>query len=328
MPPRDKAGRDHGNKDQVADSAPVDVQAVADELYTAPPGGFTALRDEKAADARRAGDRDAARAIAALRKPSLSAWASNLLVRRRPDDSRAFLELGEALRQAHGELDAERMRELSGQQWRVISALSRQATRLAADTGHPLSQTVQREVESTLRTVVADPDAAQQWATGTLTTPLTPPSAFTPTGGGRTGAAPAPAPSPAGPAPGRDRRRRRPDEHEDELAARRHRQHEAELERARQALTDAGAQVHERQVAQREARKAHDRARAARERADRKVRELHEQVRQAEDDAESATWQDHEAEDELHAADQALARAEADLQEARQDVERMSASAT
>ncbi|MBM9506799.1 hypothetical protein [Actinacidiphila acididurans] len=310
MPPRDKTGRGRESKDRAADT-PVDVQTVTDDLYTAPPGDFTALRDEKAAVARRAGDRDAARAIAALRRPTLSAWACNLLVRRRPDETRAFLELGEALRQTHG--------ELSGQQWRVITALSRQATRLAADAGHRLSQTVLREVESTLRAVIADPDAARQWATGTLAAPLTPPASFTPASGAREVAAPVPAPPPAG---------RGRDEHEDELAERRRRQHQAELERARQALTDASNRVRQQQADQREAKKAYDRAHDARERAEAKARELHEQLRQAEDEAEHVTWTEHETEDELHTADQALARAEADLQQARQNVERLSKAVT
>ncbi|MBM9508024.1 hypothetical protein [Actinacidiphila acididurans] len=117
-------------------------------------------------------------------------------MRRRPDETAAFLELGEALRQAHGELDARRTRELSGQQWRIISALSQQAVWLAAEAGHRIGQSVQRELETTLRAAVADPEAAQEWANGTLTAPLTPPSTFAPAGGARTAAAPAAAPSP------------------------------------------------------------------------------------------------------------------------------------
>ncbi len=42
----------------------------------------------------------------------LSAWASNLLVREQPDEVQRLVHLGEALRQAHQDLDGEQLREL------------------------------------------------------------------------------------------------------------------------------------------------------------------------------------------------------------------------
>ena len=54
------------------------------ELYTADPDRFTQRRSELVAQAREAGQGDAARRIAALRKPTRSAWAVNRLVRTDP----------------------------------------------------------------------------------------------------------------------------------------------------------------------------------------------------------------------------------------------------
>lgn len=59
----------------------MDIDDVADELYAVLPAEFTATRDDRARAARRAGDRELARRISTLRKPTLGAWAANLLVR-------------------------------------------------------------------------------------------------------------------------------------------------------------------------------------------------------------------------------------------------------
>ncbi|MFE1789325.1 hypothetical protein ACFW7J_13200 [Streptomyces sp. NPDC059525] len=56
---------------------------------------------------RKAGDRQLAATIGALRKPTLAVWAAGLLVRRRPKEADSLAQLGEALRAAHRTLDAE-----------------------------------------------------------------------------------------------------------------------------------------------------------------------------------------------------------------------------
>ncbi|MBG0853898.1 hypothetical protein I2W78_19125 [Streptomyces spinoverrucosus] len=150
----------------------MDFDAVADELYGLRPEHFTTARDRHAAAARKAGDRALAEKIGKLRRPSLSAWASNLLVREQPDQVEPLLNLGEGLRQAHHDLDGAQLRELIRQQRVLISTLSRQAGQLAAQAGRPITPDAQREVESTLQAVLADPDAARQWAAGRLVRPL------------------------------------------------------------------------------------------------------------------------------------------------------------
>ncbi|MGW5696206.1 hypothetical protein ACWEWX_36430, partial [Streptomyces asiaticus] len=137
----------------------MDLDAVADELYALPPADFTAARDERAKDARTAGDRKLAERIRRLRRPTKAAWASNLLVRRQPDEAEQVLRLGEALRQAHQDLDGGQLRKLSTQQRQVIAALARQARELTAQAGQPIGEGAQREVQETLRAVLADPEA-------------------------------------------------------------------------------------------------------------------------------------------------------------------------
>jgi len=151
-----------------------DVEAVLDELYTTPPSDFVARRETAAAAAKAAGRVDDARRIHAARRPTLAAWAANLLLRSQPEESQQFLHLGQALREAYRALDADGLKDLFAQRRRVVSALSRQTAQLAREAGHPLSESVQQDLEATLRAVLANPDAADQWAVGRLVNALPP----------------------------------------------------------------------------------------------------------------------------------------------------------
>ncbi|MFB7633552.1 hypothetical protein ACFC0M_21790 [Streptomyces sp. NPDC056149] len=151
----------------------MDLDTVVNELYALPPGEFTPARDARARAARAAGDRGLAERIRQLRRPTHAAWASNLLARDRGADTARLLRLGEELRQAHRELDGRRLRELAGRQHEMVAALTGQARHLAARAGHCLGANAQRELEDTLRAVLADQESAHEWARGRLTQPLT-----------------------------------------------------------------------------------------------------------------------------------------------------------
>lgn len=235
----------------------VDVEAVADELYGLAPGRFTEARDAQAARARKAGRAQAARAIAGLRRPTRAAYASNLLVRRRPEEAAAFLELGEALRQAHRSLDGTQLKALSHQRHVVVAALARTARQLAEAEGQAVSESAVHEVEQTLHAALADPDAAELWSSGRLSTALDPPVGFS--------ALPAAAPvRPQATAPDADR------------AAEQRRARLAERARA-EAEADAEARETEQRAAEQEQR---DRDRAVAE-ADTRVADLERRLREA-----------------------------------------------
>ncbi|WP_405921074.1 hypothetical protein [Streptomyces sp. NBC_00122] len=146
----------------------MDVEEVIDGLYALPPARFTAARDEAASRAKRAGDPAAGKRIAGLRRPTIAAWTSNTLVRAKPEEVEQFRQLGQALRAAHRSLDGEQLRDLSHQQHVVVGALAREALRLADEAGTPVSETVLREVEQILYAALADPEAAEAWASGRL----------------------------------------------------------------------------------------------------------------------------------------------------------------
>ena len=76
------------------------VDEVTDRLYALPPEEFTQGRNEAERELRRAGEREQADQVKALRKPSAAAGAVNRLVRSHRDQVEAFLEAAAKLRDA------------------------------------------------------------------------------------------------------------------------------------------------------------------------------------------------------------------------------------
>jgi hypothetical protein len=149
-----------------------DLAGAAEELYALSPGDFTAARDEQVAQARTSGNRDLARAIGALRRPTVSAWLVNQLAREAGDQVGELLALGESLRRAQQDLAGEQVRELSAQRRRLVAALVIEAKRLAERDGRAVGLQVEREVEATLQAALADADAAAAVRAGCLASPL------------------------------------------------------------------------------------------------------------------------------------------------------------
>ncbi|AGL21002.1 hypothetical protein [Actinoplanes sp. N902-109] len=148
-----------------------DTEKLIRRLYEAPPDGFVAGRAAAVADAKKAGDKEAAKQLAALRKPTVAAWLVNLLALRRPDLIDDLVELSTALRQAQRSLKGDQLRELSTQRRQVVSALVAAAQQLAIaeEPGLRSAKLPTGEVEATLTAALAEPEIAEQVRTGRLT---------------------------------------------------------------------------------------------------------------------------------------------------------------
>ncbi len=141
------------------------VTDAADVLYAADPEEFVALRKDLAADARAAGDRAAAKEIAALGKPTRSAWLVNRLVRGDPSVAERLADLGGQLRDGEAALDGASIRKLSAARRQLVDSLVRAAV---AQAGEPVSASVRDEVSGTFNAALADPDVATQVSAGTV----------------------------------------------------------------------------------------------------------------------------------------------------------------
>lgn len=141
---------------------------MADELYGLAPEEFTPARDEQVRAARSAGNRRLAAALGRLRRPTVSAYVLNLLVRDQPEVGEQLVALGEELRRAQQELSGPALRQLATQRQQLVGALVRSARKIAADAGHPVSQAIAYELEQTLHAALADPDVAEEVGSGRL----------------------------------------------------------------------------------------------------------------------------------------------------------------
>lgn len=150
----------------------MDLRSTIGELYALLPEQFTAARNAKVRAALGEGDKELAKHLKALKRPSASAWLLNLLVRERGTRLREVLELGAGLRQAQANLDMGHLRELMKQQRSLIAQVVTEGRDCAAQSGHPVSDAVAREVEQTLRAAMTDVGAAAAVRSGQLVAAL------------------------------------------------------------------------------------------------------------------------------------------------------------
>ena len=144
-----------------------------DELYDAPLEQFVARRGELARELRKQGEREQAAEIAALRKPSVAAWAVNQLVRTQPRSFAELLDAGDALQEAHrtatsGRGDAAALRAAAQRERSAVDDLLQAARGLLTGDGHELSPTIIDRVADTLRAAALDDEAREQVRDGRL----------------------------------------------------------------------------------------------------------------------------------------------------------------
>lgn len=149
-----------------------EVDGIADALYAVAPEDFVPARDDAVSAARERGDRDLARAIGRLRRPTRPAWLANLLARHRADQLDGLITLAAGLAQAQRTLDGAALRALSAQRNRAVAAMAREAGRLAQEAGSPATEAQLRDLHGILEAALAQPDVAREVRTGRLTRTL------------------------------------------------------------------------------------------------------------------------------------------------------------
>ncbi|MFL5886953.1 MAG: hypothetical protein ACJ77M_17935, partial [Thermoleophilaceae bacterium] len=202
-------------------------------------------RDRISKELRKAGDREAADRVRALRKPSVPAWAVNQLARRHPDNVEALLAAGEEARSAQEQVlgggDRDLLAAAVQAERDAVDSLVQKARGILAEEGRKPSAQVVDRVRGTLHAVSTDERVRELVRAGRLVTDAEP-AGF--------GAVPAGA---IAAAPSRARgKRAKPDaaaarKHKEELAAARRdvRSAEQRAGRAARRLEEAEAELEE-----------------------------------------------------------------------------------
>jgi hypothetical protein len=136
------------------------VEEPIDELYGAPLDEFVARRNELARALRKDGKRAQVDEVKALRKPTVAAWAVNVLARQERERVDALLEAGERLRAAHAKLleggEPSAVQEAAAAERKAVEELVQAAEGLLAGAGHATSPGTLDRVRDTLHAAAAD----------------------------------------------------------------------------------------------------------------------------------------------------------------------------
>jgi hypothetical protein len=146
--------------------------SIAEELYSLPPTEFTGTRNQWAKQTKADGDPELAKRVGELRKPSVSAWVVNMMMRHQGEQMAQVLDLGASLRQAQSDLDGDALRELTRQRRQLTTAVTHQGRTLAAELGQKVTETVADQVQSTLHAAMVDEQAAAAVRSGMLVAAL------------------------------------------------------------------------------------------------------------------------------------------------------------
>ena len=153
-----------------ADQVAQGLLEVADRLYAEPATTFIARRD---AEAKACEDKDLAARVKVLKKPSVAAWAVNLLVRRESQQIDQVLAIAESLRQAAESMDGDELRTLTRQRRQLTAALTSTARDLVREEDIRLTGAVADQVEGMLTAAILDPVAAAVLRSGLVVTAFT-----------------------------------------------------------------------------------------------------------------------------------------------------------
>jgi hypothetical protein len=144
------------------------LAAAAARVYAVAPEDFMPLRTELVKAARAGGDKALAAEIGRLRKPSMSAWALNLVAHQGSPVLAELSELGARMRSATSRLDVAELSAVRPERDRVLAALVAAAAEVVSDGGRTLSAAGRHEVRDTGIAALADAEAQAAIETGTL----------------------------------------------------------------------------------------------------------------------------------------------------------------
>ena len=153
-------------------------QREADDLFGLRPEEFTSARNALAKRLKSEGESQEAARVAALRRPTATAWALNQLARRQPDLVEAVIDAGEQLRQATEHAlggDRSGFAAAQGAERAAIQRAVEGAAERLDSGGGKATETARHRMTETLRAATVDDSAADLLRRGVLESDLSAP---------------------------------------------------------------------------------------------------------------------------------------------------------
>ena len=146
------------------------------DLYALPLEEFTNARNALAKELAAGGDKAAAEALRALRKPGVPAWAVNQVARRDPKGIAELFDTGKQLRAAQQKLirsgDTGAVKEATMAERRVVRTLVNKAKEVLAEGGHTPNEATLDRIADTFYATAVDEEGRELVQKGTLTKEL------------------------------------------------------------------------------------------------------------------------------------------------------------
>jgi hypothetical protein len=146
----------------------VDEDEVLAQLYGGSRDDFLPTRTELSREAKAAGDRELAKRITGLRKPTVAAWLVNQVVRRHPADAEALADVAERLGAAHRQGTGDELRAAGQDRRELLQRLDDRIRSLAKQEGVNVSADAAGQVDTTFQAALVDPDALREVLSGRL----------------------------------------------------------------------------------------------------------------------------------------------------------------
>ncbi len=150
----------------------MDLDEALNQLYGLQPDEFLDARRQLVKAAKTAGEPDLTKAIGALRKPTVAAWAINQLTRRQPDEIKRLLTLAASLHDAQERVDGPALKELGRERTKLIDELVRSCAQTMQEAGGSLSPSAANQMRETFVAALTSTAATDAVASGQLTRAL------------------------------------------------------------------------------------------------------------------------------------------------------------
>lgn len=153
-------------------TAAVEFEEIADELYGLRPDEFIQARDEQVARAKADGNKELARDLGKLRRPTQAAWLVNALWRDRRREVEELLALSDDFGAAMAAGDGKQLQALTASRRELEGRLVQRAASLADEVGVGAGPDLLREVQETFGAALVSAEAADEVRAGRLVRPL------------------------------------------------------------------------------------------------------------------------------------------------------------
>jgi hypothetical protein len=141
------------------------------DLYRLDPVEFVAARDQLTKELRADGQREAAAAVKALRRPIVPAWALNQVSREHPDEIDELVQAAAEARTAQQEVlegaDRGRLRDALNRRRAALRAVARHAKDVVEESGRS-AEAQERDIDAALLTIVDSSELTETLQKGEL----------------------------------------------------------------------------------------------------------------------------------------------------------------